>query len=121
MPDLFSAAGLLDEPPYAAITQGAALLRGYALRFVTDIRASLELITAQAPFRHMTTPWGAVLSVAMTNCGEAGWLSDRSGYRYDRVDPESASSPGLRQPDSGAACVAIETSIKSSCPPSPHR
>jgi alkylated DNA repair protein (DNA oxidative demethylase) len=98
MPDLFSAAGFLDEPPYAAITQGAVLLRGYALRFVTDILASLELIPAQAPFRHMTPPWGAVMSVAMTNCSEAGWLTDRSGYRYDRVDPESG-QPWPAMPD----------------------
>jgi alkylated DNA repair protein (DNA oxidative demethylase) len=40
----------------------------------------------------MTTPWGAVMSVAMTNCGEAGWLTDRSGYRYDGIDPESGRS-----------------------------
>jgi hypothetical protein len=25
----------------------------------------------------------------MTNCGEAGWLSDRGGYRYDRIDSET--------------------------------
>jgi alkylated DNA repair protein (DNA oxidative demethylase) len=29
------------------------------------------------------------MSVAMTNCGERGWVSDRSGYRYDAVDPET--------------------------------
>jgi alkylated DNA repair protein (DNA oxidative demethylase) len=89
MSDLFDAAGLADAPLYEAMTQGAALLRGYALPFVTDILKSLEAITAQAPFRHMTTPWGAVMSVAMTNCGAAGWLTDRTGYRYDAVDPES--------------------------------
>jgi DNA oxidative demethylase len=27
--------------------------------------------------------------VAMTNCGQAGWVTDRSGYRYDARDPES--------------------------------
>ena len=27
------------------------------------------------------------MSVAMTNCGQAGWISDKSGYRYDSVDP----------------------------------
>ena len=54
-----------------------------------DILAALSDVTAQAPFRHMTTPWGAVMSVAMTNCGEAGWLTDRAGYRYDRIDPET--------------------------------
>jgi len=29
------------------------------------------------------------MSVAMTNCGEVGWVSDRRGYRYQRVDPAS--------------------------------
>jgi alkylated DNA repair protein (DNA oxidative demethylase) len=29
------------------------------------------------------------MSVAMTNCGTAGWVTDRNGYRYDGVDPES--------------------------------
>jgi DNA oxidative demethylase len=37
----------------------------------------------------MTTPGGFVMSVAMTNCGAAGWVTDRSGYRCDRFDPES--------------------------------
>ena len=46
----------------------------------------------------MTTPWGAVMSVAMTNCGAAGWLTDRSGYRYDRIDPESG-QPWPLMPD----------------------
>ena len=65
------------------------MLRGFALPFVKDILAALGDIAAQAPFRHMTTPWGAAMSVAMTNCGEAGWLTDRAGYRYDRIDPET--------------------------------
>jgi alkylated DNA repair protein (DNA oxidative demethylase) len=87
MPDLFTAAGLAEMPE--AIAPGAMLLRGFALPFVDGIVASLGAITVQAPFRHMATPWGAAMSVAMTNCGEAGWLSDRSGYRYDRIDPET--------------------------------
>jgi len=29
------------------------------------------------------------MSVAITNCGSAGWVSDRKGYRYDRCDPDS--------------------------------
>jgi DNA oxidative demethylase len=90
MRDLFDAADTVDDPPYEAIAQGAVLLRGYARPFVIDILASLEVVVAQAPFRHMTTPWGAVMSVAMTNCGDAGWITDRTGYRYDRIDPENA-------------------------------
>jgi DNA oxidative demethylase len=92
MPDLFAAAGIPNESRYDTFAPGAALLRGFALPYVNEILRSLEEIGAQAPFRHMTTPWGAVMSVAMTNCGDAGWLTDRSGYRYDRIDPESGRS-----------------------------
>ena len=37
----------------------------------------------------MITPGGYRMSVAMTNCGQAGWVTDRSGYRYDAIDPNS--------------------------------
>lgn len=71
------------------MAEGALLLRGKALLFQRDVLAALQAITAQAPFRQMTTPGGYVMSVAMTNCGTAGWVTDRAGYRYDRNDPES--------------------------------
>jgi alkylated DNA repair protein (DNA oxidative demethylase) len=89
MPDLFTAACLPEECPEEAIAPGAMLLRGFALPFVDHIFAALGQITPRAPFRHMTTPWGAAMSVAMTNCGAAGWLTDRAGYRYDGIDPET--------------------------------
>src|SRR5215208_597068 len=89
MPDLFAAAGIIGEPPYEAMAPGAALLRGFVQPYASEILGALKDISAQAPFRHMMTPWGAVMSVAMTNCGEAGWLTDRTGYRYERTDPES--------------------------------
>ena len=56
--------------------------------FESDLIAALREIVAQAPFRHMLTPGGHQMSVAMTNCGSAGWVTDRSGYRYDGIDPE---------------------------------
>src|SRR2546430_585424 len=86
MPDLFAIA---DEAPDETIAPGAVLLCGFALPFVDEVLTALSGITAQAPFRHMTTPWGATMSVAMTNCGDAGWLTDPAGYRYDRIDPET--------------------------------
>jgi alkylated DNA repair protein (DNA oxidative demethylase) len=95
MPDLFSAAGFSEELKDEAIAPGAMLLRGFALPFVEGILKALGDIAAQAPFRHMTTRSGAVMSVAMTNCGEVGWLTDRAGYRYDRIDPAT----GRRWPD----------------------
>ena len=71
------------------MADGAVLLRGFAKPVEHDLIAALQAITAQAPFRHMFTPGGHQMSVAMTNCGSAGWVTDRSGYRYDRVDPVS--------------------------------
>ena len=88
MPDLVATAAAA-EPRDEMIAPGAVLLRGFALPFVDDVLAALGDISAQAPFRHMTTPWGAAMSVAITNCGDAGWLADRAGYRYDRIDPEA--------------------------------
>jgi alkylated DNA repair protein (DNA oxidative demethylase) len=89
MTDLFAIAEFAGERRDETIALGAVLLRCFALPFADDILAALGDITVLAPFRRMTTPWGAAMSVAMTNCGEAGWLSDRTGYRYDRIDPET--------------------------------
>ena len=73
------------------MADGAALLRGFARPTEADLLTAVREIIAQAPFRHMQTPGGHQMSVAMTNCGSAGWVTDRSGYRYDGVDPESRS------------------------------
>ena len=89
MSDLFAAIPVREEPRCEVIAPGGVLLRGFALPFVEDILAALRDIGARAPFRHMTTPWGAMMSVAMTNCGDAGWITDRHGYRYDPIDPGS--------------------------------
>jgi alkylated DNA repair protein (DNA oxidative demethylase) len=86
--DLF--ASLPDvRPSREAIAEGAVLLRGFAGPVEGELITALREIVAQAPFRHMLTPGGYQMSVAMTNCGDAGWVTDRSGYRYDTIDPES--------------------------------
>ncbi|HEV7371458.1 DNA oxidative demethylase AlkB [Arenibaculum sp.] len=72
-----------------ALGDGAAVLRGFALREAKDILAAVVEVSAAAPFRHMTTPGGYRMSVAMTNCGRAGWVTDRRGYRYACDDPET--------------------------------
>jgi DNA oxidative demethylase len=64
-----------------------AVLRGFALSVEHALLADLEAVVGQAPFRHMVTPGGHEMSVAMSNCGHLGWVSDRKGYRYDRFDP----------------------------------
>jgi DNA oxidative demethylase len=71
------------------IADGAVLLRGFFKASEADVIADLRAIVAQSPFRRMMTPNGHQMSVAMTNCGRAGWVTDRSGYRYDPIDPET--------------------------------
>jgi DNA oxidative demethylase len=71
------------------MAEGAVLLRGLARPVESDLIAALRDIAEQAPFRHMMTPGGHRMSVAMTNCGSAGWVTDRTGYRYDANDPAS--------------------------------
>jgi alkylated DNA repair protein (DNA oxidative demethylase) len=68
---------------------GAVVLRECAMANESVLLADLEDVIAQAPLRHMVTPGGHRMSVAMTNCGALGWVSDRSGYRYDVLDPAS--------------------------------
>ena len=79
--------------------EGAVLLRGFVGADAERVLSEVNAITEAAPFRHMVTPNGAEMSVAMTNCGELGWVSDRKGYRYDAIDPLS----GQRWPPMGSS------------------
>lgn len=83
---------LLDRlaPPELSVEllgPGAVLLRGFAADEAADLVAAVDAIVAVAPWRHMVTPGGHSMSAAMTNCGQAGWITDRRGYRYNSVDP----------------------------------
>ncbi|HXN70145.1 MAG TPA: DNA oxidative demethylase AlkB [Bradyrhizobium sp.] len=78
------------QPSREVMAEGAVLLRGFAQSVEAELIAALREIAAQAPFRHMVTPGGHQMSVAMTNCGRYGWVTDRGGYRYDANDPETA-------------------------------
>jgi alkylated DNA repair protein (DNA oxidative demethylase) len=66
----------------------AFVLRGFALPYVERLLPAIASIEQSAPFRNMTTPGGFTMSVALTNCGNLGWTSDRRGYRYTRIDPD---------------------------------
>ena len=85
--DLFDdqPAALPDEP----LSPGAVVLRDFASARAQALGAAIAGVERAAPFRHLVTPGGFTMSVAMTNCGELGWVSDRRGYRYDPVDPGS--------------------------------
>jgi alkylated DNA repair protein (DNA oxidative demethylase) len=82
--------GLFDgESADLPLAPGAVLLGGFALRFEETLLPALRRVVEAAPLRHMVTPGGREMSVAMTNCGPVGWVSDRAGYRYDATDRTS--------------------------------
>ncbi len=70
------------------IAPGAVLLHGWVSDQTDAIIEAVERVAEVAPFRHLVTPGGFRMSVAMTNCGALGWVSDRRGYRYDARDPD---------------------------------
>jgi DNA oxidative demethylase len=83
-------AALFPAEPIETIVPGALWLRGFAVDNAKPLLRAIERIAAAAPFRNMVTPGGFTMSVAMTNCGKAGWITDRRGYRYAELDPLSA-------------------------------
>jgi alkylated DNA repair protein (DNA oxidative demethylase) len=86
-PDLFESASVV-ESWQERLGPCAVVLRGFAASDETALLAALQDVITEAPFRYMVTPGGFRMSVAMTNCGPFGWVTDRTGYRYDAVDPE---------------------------------
>jgi alkylated DNA repair protein (DNA oxidative demethylase) len=78
----------------ACVALGArsVLLRRFARVRAPELVAAIGAIATVSPFRHMVTPGGWAMSVALTNCGQVGWVTDRTGYRYDAVDPATGRS-----------------------------
>jgi alkylated DNA repair protein (DNA oxidative demethylase) len=105
--DLFEA---FSQDSKEELAPGAWLLRGFALGHVTALLADIERVTVTAPLRHLVTPGGFRMSVAMTNCGSLGWVSDRTGYRYESRDPLSGQPwPPLPAAFSALARSAAQT------------
>ncbi|MCK1282574.1 DNA oxidative demethylase AlkB [Bradyrhizobium sp. 44] len=88
MADLFDSVAEA-QPSREEIADGAVLLRGFVKPIESELIEAVRAIVAQSPFRRMTTPGGHLMSVAMTNCGERGWITDHTGYRYDPIDPRT--------------------------------
>jgi len=96
-PDLFA-----DQPVEAsaeALSEGAIVLRQFASAIGEDLLLEVKRVTAAAPLRHMKTPGGHSMSVAMSCCGSLGWVTDARGYRYQAEDPDS----GVPWPEMPAA------------------
>jgi len=71
------------------LCEGGVLLHGFALTEASKLFAHVTRMAAASPFRHMITPGGFRMSIGITNCGKVGWISDRKGYRYAAIDPET--------------------------------
>ena len=86
-------ASLLDTDPSLPsceqLAEGAVLLRRFARTQEKRLLEDVSRVEQTAAFRHLVTPGGFTMSVAMTNCGRVGWVSDRTGYRYDPLDPQT--------------------------------
>jgi DNA oxidative demethylase len=105
--DLLSCLALAET--VERLGERAVVLRGFARDQAPILVAAVAEITAAAPFRNMVTPGGFRMSVAMTNCGRAGWITDRKGYRYEAVDPITGRAwPPLPQSFGRLAAAAAE-------------
>jgi DNA oxidative demethylase len=97
---------LVVEPREELLAPGAMLLRGVARENAPLLLEAVRCVSREAPFRFMTTPGGFRMSVAMTNCGVAGWITDHSGYRYGPADP-STGKPWPAMPQAFASLAAV--------------
>jgi alkylated DNA repair protein (DNA oxidative demethylase) len=98
--DLFAGPMQGTRTPLAA---QACVLHGFALGFEEALLQGVARVLAAAPLRHLVTPGGHVMQVAMSNCGALGWVSDRRGYRYAALDPQT----GLPWPAFPAAFLQL--------------
>lgn len=97
--DLFADQPAEAQAPHVEpLADGAVVLRGFATTVAEELWRATGRVIEAAALRKMVTPGGLPMSVAMTNCGALGWVSDRRGYRYDAVDPDSG-RPWPRMPD----------------------
>lgn len=87
--DLFENAPVEQAGRTDRMGPSAYILRQFALPYVDELLPAIAHIDAAAPFRNMVTPGGFSMSVALTNCGALGWTTDRRGYRYTGIDPDS--------------------------------
>jgi alkylated DNA repair dioxygenase AlkB len=81
------------EAEKVALGADAVVLPGFACEVEAELVADLRAVTALAPFRNMVTPGGYTMSVAMTNCGTAGWITDFA--RLPLRPPRSRQRPSV--------------------------
>lgn len=107
--DLFDDGVVPAVEPLVPLAEGATVLRGFAAHMADELWIDIGKLVVAAPLRLLVTPGGLRMSVAMSNCGALGWVSDRRGYRYDAVDPDSGRAwPPMPVSFAGLAAAAAE-------------
>lgn len=91
------------------VAPGARLLPEFLDREAQcALLGEIRAVVAEAPlYRPVTPRWGRPFSVEMTNCGPLGWVSDRRGYRYQPLHPET----GRPWPAMPARLAALWTDV----------
>ena len=118
---LFEDTALFEGQQRQELCTGAVVLRGFAFAQATALYEEVDGVTSRAPFRHMVTPGGVCMSVAMTNCGSYGWVSDSTGYRYDPRDPHNGQNwpemPDifLKLAQNAAAAAGFDNYVPDAC------
>jgi alkylated DNA repair protein (DNA oxidative demethylase) len=79
-----------DDVWLEPLSAGTSWIHGFLVAHASHVMADIAQVVAKSPYRHLITPGGKRMSVAMTNCGAEGWVSDRAGYRYQSTDPLTA-------------------------------
>jgi alkylated DNA repair protein (DNA oxidative demethylase) len=87
--DLFADPDVRQPAKAERIGEQSFVLRGFALPWIERLLPALERVLLAAPFRQMVTPGGFTMSVGLSSCGTLGWTTDRTGYRYTRIDPQT--------------------------------
>lgn len=104
-PDLFDTL-TPNESTLQILSPGAVLLRGFAQNQDEQFLTAFNTVTQGAPLRHLVTPGGHIMSVAMSNCGDLGWVSSSRGYSYSPIDPQSG-APWPVMPKQWCALAAV--------------
>ena len=77
------------SPTPLNFAEGAVLLRQRVSEHAQALLAAIKDITQKSPLRAYQTPGRGQMSAKMSGCGQACWVSDLDGYRYQTLDPRT--------------------------------
>ncbi|TNF22797.1 MAG: alpha-ketoglutarate-dependent dioxygenase AlkB [Rhodobacteraceae bacterium] len=83
----------------ALVLRGVKVFKGHlSSEQQVDLLDAIRAVARAAPFCRPVTPGGRQMSVRMTSAGAFGWVTDRTGYRYERRHPQGMDWPPIPDP-----------------------